>query len=345
MLPALVAGAITGFERRHWRNRHLHVSSVLAILVAGGYYGFALSHITSSAQDVHAVSGDTGPAVGEALLDLSPALGLGALIGLIGLFFRQRSWLDWSAIAMATGCAGLFFAFGVKDSRYLCYWQAPLALLAAAAISRGIRKLPLAGPAALGAALVASVAFSGSRLPEGRLTGYEEAAVVAAELSEGRPVLFAGVYDGPFILYRRLHDPSLRATTLRGSKLLGGGNIIPERNYEAYVDGRRDILDRLEEWGVRWVVAEHEPEMDRPEHRLFWRMLGEPRFALRDKIRITYPDGSMRYIDVYEFLDAAEKAPDTIHIPMPTLQQDVIRFHPDRSLLEWPHDRGEDRPE
>jgi hypothetical protein len=340
IVPALVVGAALGLSRRQWRSWRLWLPAVLAAAATGGYYAFALLRITSSRADALVSSGGAWEGL-TAFAGTLPLLMLvmAAVGALIALRRFRGHWGTWLLVAWVAAVVVFYFGMGQKSWRYLAYLTPPLLVLGAFGADRLSRRL-LRPRAAMAAAVVIALAWCTWRLwspPVGHMEGYADAAGRLAAIAPGEPVVFGGKFDGPFVLYRRLGDAQLATVTFRTGKLLGSGNILPDRDYQAWVHSEDEVRQRLAQTGARYIVLEDEPELATREHRWFWNLVASgEEFELVESTLVIYPGNRAGALRIYKWLQADGRArPSNLRLPMPSLASGSLTVDLDRPLLKW----------
>jgi hypothetical protein len=336
LLPALFLTAIASSDRKHWRDAHFYAAVVLVLALCGGYYGLILNRMLSSWADVSMPFGHTWRSIGGYVLGLGPHTAAMALCGIVLVCLSPRRSLPRTVCIVWTVCVLLFFlGMGVKEPRYLVYCSPPLAILAAGFFCHVAAKIKRPVGVVLTLALIAVFLWNGIQVRSRRLSGYREAAEAASQMAENGIVVFGGLYDGPFVLYRRLRDPELRSITFRVSKLVGCGNVFMWRDYRPEIHSPEELRTLFSRIGAAVVVLEEQPEIDRPEHRWFWQMVEGQDFELRKRVGVEYPlrTAAKRELYIYRYLRPTD-VPDKMIIPMHTLGSEIV-LDPREPLLHY----------
>ena len=341
IVPAVVLGALVGFRKCHWHNWHTYAAAALAILIPGGYYAVAFS-VTSSIWK-HVVI-PSGGSVATDLMGffwgmgpLSVLLGVGGALVFLG---RGRAdWLRWASIVWIAGVFAVYLLPATRDARYLVYCAPALAILAANFFAFVNRRLPATLRWVAISAIVAVCWYQVVQSSNERMNGFEGAAIKANDLASNGIIVFGGYFDGPFILYRRLHDDALKTITFRADKLLGEGNILPHRGYTGFVGSPEGVRQVFEATGAEIAVIEDQPGIDAKEHRWFWDFVHGRGFQFVDSVRVTYHNARSGQVSFYRYLGPKGTWGKTT-IPMLTLREGSLSFDPERSLLEWGRKQG-----
>ena len=298
--------------------------------------------LTSSWQDVAVpLKGTTAWLVFvNAVAEVGPiSVVLGSVAIVLLLVHKNKQWLLWALAVWAVTQLLFFHAVALKVPRYLSYMSPAVCILAAWAIWQVIGRAQWQTRMAVPALFVAvtwGMTLSADSM--GPMRGYDRAASVITRLAGNQPVVFSGLYDGVFILYRRLGDPELESITFRSTKLFGGGVILPDRAYEAYVGSPRELRQRFRDTGAGFVVLDDRLENASPEHRWFREWVKGDDFERVEEIPIEYPWGTSIPLVVYRYRNLGPPAP-TVNIPMRTLNTGEIEFEPGRSLINWNQSR------
>jgi hypothetical protein len=337
LLMPLAVGAVAGFHRTHWRSIHTYIGPAIGMLIVAAYYAMSIRTIHGAWVDLTSMpEGVLADNLNQFIWGLGPvAIGLAVAGLLIALGRRQVAWLDGVALAWALAVIVLHLAIvRTSEARYLVYAAPPIAILAATGLQRfGLMRT--AAMQAVAAAIVLALCVQAVlATPQREMRGYQAAALEANRLTDHGTVLFSGRWDGLFILYRRIDDPQMKGITYRASKIFGGGNILDDRGYTAFVDSPEAVRKRFAETGAEWIVSEDEPEIDSREHLWFWDWLHGADFEEVRTIPVEYPYGPGRNLHIFHYRGPHEDG-QPIEIHMLTLRDGQIGFNPKRSLLNW----------
>ena len=272
--PVLLAIAVTGFERRHWRNVHLYSSFAVSFLATVGYYLFTLSNITSAATDLGTPANSAVEclwqfATGAGPLLVVPAIMAPAVVRLGG----RRDAFHIAMIVWVVSVLSMFLVVGTKSPRYLVFALPPMAVLGASVLWDLASRVGAPVRVAVGVLLAGVLLWNMWSARFSKLSGYEAAAVWATQAAPNGVVTFGGRRDATFVLYRRLHDPELETTTYRADKLVGCGQGIATRGYRAFVESEQDVRSVVAKTASGAVVIENVVDIDVPEHRWFWNVV------------------------------------------------------------------------
>ncbi len=334
LAPALLCGILFGFKRKHWTCWHLYPATLLFALITTAYYVFTLGNITSSWRDMSDSSGNALTAVLGFLSSIGPIAVVAGLLGVARCLLSYKTWTENVSLVWIAGVVLFFSLTGVKTSRYLIYMTPPLVILAATVMGGGIRAVPQRLSYVTVIVLGALAVWSVSNRDHAKLTGYQQAAKQAIVQSESRPVLFGGSLDGDFILYSRLANADLREVVLRADKITGGGNILPDREYTAFVASYEELANKIRNAGVATIVLEDKPGIDSIEQRWLWDFASRE-CQMMGSIPVTLPSGRTASLRFYRNNPACP-VPHSISLPMLTLSKTKVECDLSRRLLEWP---------
>jgi len=193
--------------------------------------------------------------------------------------------LCWLAIGYA-----FFSLIMVREPRHDLMALLPVAIAAAALFDRLASLAGRAAPIVRGAAVAAGLLTLASALqaPVPFVTGYAEAARdVAGRTQDGDVVMFSGERDGNFIFDARVLAPHRSLSIIRSDKLLLRLAIERSRGVEDRGLSAAEILDLIDRYGVRYVVAQTGFWTDLPSMRRLDDVLRSDRFEEVRRIAVT----------------------------------------------------------
>lgn len=233
-----------------------------------------------------------------------------------------------------------------KEPRYFFYAVVPAAWWAAAPWRNHVRgseatsaDANLSAPASTrlsrAIVLVALIAQAALIVPlaRGRLPDLSGAARALAARPDADIVLYDGVREGQFV-FDAIADAAARErlVVLRGSKLLYSRAARGRYLYAEHVRHAADILARLDEYGIRYVLVESglplgaDASWDPPPRRwLRDLVLDESRFALRGAWTMGDDDPAWAHIELrlYEYVTCPPRRTERITLPFPSMGRDV----------------------
>ncbi len=184
-----------------------------------------------------------------------------AAAGLAAMAAAPRWRLPWrdTAILLAWfGIGYLFFsAIDLKEARHSVFILFPVILVAVLFLERLLPPRPAAvATLAFGVGVVAATL---AWFPPPSVAGYREAVeFVAARAPRDSVVMFAGKRDGSFIFNMRSHEERPDLAVVRADKMLLRIAVRRELGVQEIDLSEAEIADRINRYGVHYVVAQRD---------------------------------------------------------------------------------------
>ncbi len=261
------------------------------------------------------------------------------IITLVGLAVIVARW-EWRGIRLPILWLVMVWVqqtlIAWKEPRYFFFALPATALLA----GRGWtlwprwRRFPLGFiPIALfiGVQFIVGMATSPKRLPD-----YAPAVQKLVDLGDADVVLMDGVRDGQFIFDVRTNPQAAdRIITLRGSKVLYSRAARGRWRHTTHRGTPEEILELLDEYGIRYIVVESELPAIPTEARADWDdaaghvlrnlLVDTTRFELVESwpLRCDDPIWDDVELRLYRYRDAPPRTSKTITLPIPVLGREI----------------------
>ncbi len=224
-----------------------------------------------------------------------------------------------------------------KEPRYFFFALPAAALLAGRGWTIWLRwrGLPLGFIPVAG--LIGYQFVVGLQTPASRLPDYSGAVQVLVERGDADVVLMDGLREGQFVFDVRTNAKAAgRIITLRGSKMLYSRAARGRWRHTTHRGRPEEIIELLDEFGVRYVVVESQlpaippqaqGDWDEPASRALRELLADTtRFELIGRFSLKCEDPIWDNVElrVYHYPSAPPRRAKSVKIPIPALRQTVV---------------------
>jgi len=221
-----------------------------------------------------------------------------------------------------------------KEPRYFYLITPAGVLIAAGGLSFGLEKtkLQFAGRGLLTFLMLFQFAYGWGMNPD-RLSSYEPAAKMILDNRDANLILVDATREGQFIFdMRRLQGSEGNVYTLRASKLLYSRAARKKWGYQEYVQTEQEILQLIQNYGIRYIVVESAPPVIPDWEDFFPKPSQLLRKVLRDSRLFEKlaswpisddPAWNGVYLEVFRYNGPVTNNQTTLKIPMPSMGRDI----------------------
>ena len=333
MLHALITG---GVRRSAYLLQTRFLTSVLiAAGMIGGYHLWAQQYAALPGELLR-LDFEIGQMVSWPAEILGwPLLGI-ALLGLIGLVLSIRRSASIVLVVWFLVWTGFSVCIAAKEPRYLFFSVAPLCLAAprfmmksGRAISWGVDR----GRVVLLVLLTAIQLWLSGTKSVGPLPSYAPAVTELVARGDADLVLVDAVRDGQFVfdIYQN-PEAKKRLVPLRASKALYARAAREKYSYQQFVQSRADIVELLENYGIRYIVIESQlpntqyVDADPPPRKMLREFLrDDQRFKLIGQwpLRCDDPAWDDVQLCLYAYPDCPPRNSKTIQMSFPAMKKQI----------------------
>lgn len=248
-----------------------------------------------------------------------PALILAVLFVLASLGNKQWRNGGWRfCLAWLTFGYVFFSLIALKEPRHTLVLLLPVSWLALEGVRRALpaRIAPLAGVAVAGAGFL----YTMTSIAVPQISGYRAAAdYVASVAPHNSTILFSGYRDGSFVFNMRAREDRRDLGVLRSDKILLRVTQRRELGVTEFGLTEDEIIKRLDEAGVSYVVNQPNFWDDLEAMRRMQRVLAGPGFQKVGAIPVTANTGHQDHVlEIYRKVGAVsvKKAPLKVELPI-----------------------------
>lgn len=320
------------------KNRHIYIVTLMAIV---GLLPLLALTLKFGQANVQSVSG-----IADAVVSRT------SLAGWVWYARQIPSQIGWTAtVAALVGAAalalpryrrtvgaspadllfwGLWFAIGylffssidLKEARHSVFILVPVIFVAMLALDR-LR--PATGLLAAGVLVAATATHTLLLRPVYYVQGYAQAVdFVARKAPRDSVVLFSGYRDGAFIFNMRTREDRRDLSVLRADKMLLRVAVRRELGVEQTSMTEQEIAERINQYGVRYVVMQPGFWDDLEAMRRFEAVLQSPQFVEVQRIATpaNYPAHEKELV-IYENLAPIAAGPIHLQIDLPIINRTI----------------------